>query len=159
MRIIFQKVDPMHRPYSVYLHKIGSNQENDILVFTEPDDQFFIDITRTKDDQWILISANSKDTSEVYLIDAHQPHKPIMSVQKREAKVRYYVDHAKGKFYSVTNRNGAHCFKLVTCDSHALLNGIQNNNPDRVKLWKDMIPHHDKVSILDVDIFTVPIFL
>lgn len=98
-----------------------------------------------------MISANSKDTSEIRIINSANPLSEQFLIQPRENGIKYYLDHADNQFYCVTNRDNAINFKLLVCNSTKLLSKSKQTN----FLWDELIPHSEEASILDVDIFKV----
>ena len=125
------------------------------MVYHEKDDAFFLDVTITKDHKWILISGNAKQTSEVRLLDAEKiaTSQPIV-VQPRSSGVRYFLDHAEDTFFCVTDRDGAHNFKLLTAKASEMLPALQNTSSSPIP-WREMVPHSETLSINDVDVFQV----
>ena len=140
----------------MFLHKIGTPEKDDVLIYKEDDDAFFLDVTKSKDDEWIVISSNAKDTSEVRILKtSHLTSKPLL-VQPRTNGVKFFLDHIEGKFYCVTNRDNAYNFKLIVANSSSLLPNLNENtvgNCDSV--WSMVVPDREDASILDVDIFRV----
>ena len=56
--------DEAMRPHQVWRHAIGTHQSADVLVFTEPDERFFVGIELSRSEQWIIIESASKTSSE-----------------------------------------------------------------------------------------------
>ncbi|CDH53354.1 oligopeptidase b [Lichtheimia corymbifera JMRC:FSU:9682] len=136
------------RPYRVYAHRIGTAQEDDVLVYEETDDTVFVDITSTKDMKYVTINSNSLSSSEIRVVDAThdyatstQPH--IQLVQPREKDIEYYVDHHKDTFYILTNADGATNFKLARMPDNMI--GREH--------WQDVITMAENEKIEDVDVF------
>ncbi|KAI7877433.1 hypothetical protein K492DRAFT_150602 [Lichtheimia hyalospora FSU 10163] len=136
------------RPYRVYAHRVGTAQEDDVLVYEEMDDTVFVDITSTKDMKYITINSNSLSSSEIRVIDTTHDYttstRPnIQLVQPREKDVEYYVDHHDDTFYILTNADGATNFKLARM-------------PDKMigkEHWQDVITMAENEKIEDVDVF------
>lgn len=136
------------RPYQVYAHIIGTEQSQDILVYEEPDDTVFVDITSTKDNKYVTINANSLSSSEVRVIDAKYDftegkHPNMQLIKSRELDLEYYVDHHSDRFYILTNADGATNFKVVQ---------VPDSAPDKTK-WIDLITMKPREKIEDVDLF------
>lgn len=72
-------------------------------VHTEPDPAFFLDIGKTKDWRYLLISANAKQTSEVRALDWRRPGAAVQLVSARREGVQYFVEHAHGHLYILSN--------------------------------------------------------
>lgn len=49
----------------VFRHRFGEGEDEDELLYEEGARDFFVSLTKTKDDSFIIISSNSKTTSEV----------------------------------------------------------------------------------------------
>ena len=101
------------RPHQVWRHAIGTNQSADVLVFTEPDERFFVGIELSRSEQWIIIESASKTSSESWLIDASEPVSKMQLVAQRQDDVEYTVDHWGDSFAIVTNLD-AHDFQVCT---------------------------------------------
>uniref|UniRef100_A0A7C9DVX1 Peptidase S9A N-terminal domain-containing protein n=1 Tax=Opuntia streptacantha TaxID=393608 RepID=A0A7C9DVX1_OPUST len=76
----------------------------DTVVFTEDDPRYCVDITCTKDGNFISINSNSRTSSEVYVIDATNPLGGPRRVHRRIHDVQYFLEHHHGFFYVLTNR-------------------------------------------------------
>ncbi|PHZ09537.1 uncharacterized protein RHIMIDRAFT_246132 [Rhizopus microsporus ATCC 52813] len=136
------------RPYQVYAHRIGTDQSEDILIFEEPNDTIFVDITSTKDGKYITINANSLSSSEVRVIDAQHDFSDnklpqVQLIRAREPGLEYYVDHHHDRFYVLTNADNAKNFKLVQ---------VFDNVKDK-SLWSNLITMQPTEKIEDVDLF------
>ena len=68
--LLYTRMDECHRPSTVFWHQPLSSQRSDTLFIEEQDDEFFLDVNRTKDDRFVTINSNSKETSEVKLVYA-----------------------------------------------------------------------------------------
>ncbi|OAQ29467.1 hypothetical protein K457DRAFT_75025, partial [Linnemannia elongata AG-77] len=132
----------------VWAHKVGTPQEDDILVFQEDDDSIFVDVGSTKDQKFVTINGNSLSSSEVRILDAsHDFSKgalPEMTViAPREEGVEYYVDHHDDHYYILTNANPKKNFRVMRAN---------RNNPNRDS-WVELMEAKDGEKIEDVDIF------
>lgn len=87
--------DALNRPYRVYQHKIGTHCSQDVLLFEELDDAYFVDLNKTKDGQIVTINVNTKITSEVYMISG----KTVQLIRKRKVGTTYFVEHNQGFLY------------------------------------------------------------
>ncbi|KAI8381259.1 prolyl oligopeptidase family-domain-containing protein [Radiomyces spectabilis] len=141
--------DLNHRDqWTVYAHRIGTSQEDDILVYEEMDDTAFVDITSTKDMKYVTINSNTLSSSEVRVIDASHDYTTatlpkIQLIEPRREGVEYYVDHHQSNFYILTNVHGATNFKLVrTHDTNMAMSH-----------WEDVIQMKPTEKIEDVDLF------
>ena len=75
--------DEAYRPYQVWRHRVGTPVADDVLVLTEPDEQYDLDVRATRSGDLVVIDAANRDTSEVWLVDAHRPAEPAARVSNR----------------------------------------------------------------------------
>ena len=71
--VFYVRVDEAMRPYQLWRHRVGTDPAADVLVYEEPDDHFYLGVGRTKDDRFVLMSLDSKVTSEVRALPADDP--------------------------------------------------------------------------------------
>lgn len=105
--------DELFRPHQVWRHAVGTSPEDDVLVLQEDDARFELTVRATRDLQWIMIEARSRDTAEWHLIPAGAPGAAPTVVAPRRKGVDYRVDHAEGQLVIVTD-DGAPEFRVVT---------------------------------------------
>uniref|UniRef100_A0A6M2EZC5 Prolyl endopeptidase n=1 Tax=Populus davidiana TaxID=266767 RepID=A0A6M2EZC5_9ROSI len=142
--------DENQRPYRVLFTKLGSDEIDDVPVFTESNSSFCVDITSTKDGKFITVNSNSRTSSEVYVIDATNPLDGLQRVRERVSGVRYFLEHHYGVFYILTNaplsesedRSDGNYY-LAQCQ----VADIQSSD------WQNIILPSEDMSFQDMDIF------
>lgn len=90
-------------------YRIGGIQARDVTVLDEADPRFFLDVKLSKDRQYVIITSASKDSTEVWVLDATSPLTRPHRVAERQAKVEYFVNHANDRFYMVSNWESSAC--------------------------------------------------
>jgi oligopeptidase B len=85
--------DELNRPHQVWRHALGTAASADVLVYTETDARYELTLTGTRSGELILITAASRDTTEVWLISAAEPLAAPRLVEPRRRGVEYRVDH------------------------------------------------------------------
>lgn len=120
--------DEQMRPHQVWRHRIGTQQADDVLVIEEPDERFFVDVDLCRSGEWIIITMDSKESSEVWLIPAADPAAAARCVRPREDKHEYAVDHWGDRFVVLTN-DSAEDFRLMTAPV---------GDPGT---WTELVPH------------------
>ncbi len=134
--------DEAWRPYKLYRHLLGDEVENDVLVYHEPDDAFYLSIDKSKSMQYLFINLGSMTTTEVHYLNADDPIGKFKLVHPRQQEMEYYLHHHDDKFYIVTNDNAKN-FKLMQAPI---------SNPSK-RNWKEVIPHRDKVKLDQIEVF------
>ncbi len=104
--------DGLNRPWQVWRHAVGSAADSDVLVYQESDARFELTLAASRSGELIIITAASRDTTEVWLIPASRPLSAPVVVEPRRRGVEYRVDHA-----AVPGGGGD--LLIVTDDGHA----------------------------------------
>jgi len=146
--IFYTRPDDAMRPWQVWRHVLGTSPDDDTLVRQEDDDRFYASVRRTRTGRLVVLSFDSKVTTEVWLVDADAPTAAARVVEPRLQGVEYDVEHhvsptTGDRLYVLTNDGGAHNFKLVVAPTAS---------PGR-KSWQEVIPHRPDVRLEDVDAF------
>ena len=68
--VLYVRPDEAVRPWQVWRHTLGSPASDDVLVFQEDDDRFFVSVSRARTGRYLVVTSASKITSEVWLVDA-----------------------------------------------------------------------------------------
>ncbi len=137
----YTTVDEAWRPYRVHRHIIGTPAEQDVLVYEEPDERFWVGIGLTRSERYLVLGASSKITSEVRVLDAEYPTGEFAVVRPRHTGVEYSIDHAGDRFLILHNE-GAENFELAEAPI---------DDPSK---WTPLIRHRDDTRLLDVDAFS-----
>ena len=137
----YVRQDEQSRPFEVWRHRLGTAIDDDVLVYREDDERFYVGIGRDKDDSFIYIGASSKISDELRVIPADQPTAEPRLILERRQGVEFSVAHHGDRFVILTN-DGAENFRVVTAP---------DSNPDRSN-WEDLIPGADDVTIGDIDV-------
>jgi len=135
--LYYVEQDENHRPFRVRLHRMGTAQSDDLIVYEEKDAGFFVGVGKTLSGKYILVDAHDHQTSEVRLIDAKKGGEPVLVAPRKEGR-EYSIEERHGTLFIVTNESGAKDFKIV-CTS-AATPGVEN--------WQDLIPHRPGTLIL-----------
>ncbi|KAL7561597.1 hypothetical protein ACA910_004187 [Epithemia clementina (nom. ined.)] len=128
--LFYTKLDDASRPYQVYRRSvgIGKEQTQDELIFEENDEMFFVDISKTLDERYIIIDSASTETSEVHYIDLQNEdkEKPVVleCICKRQYKVLYRAEHRHGCWWIQSNIGNLTNFALFTAP---VANACQDN--------------------------------
>ncbi len=96
--------DELHRPYQVWRRRLGTPAGADTLVFEEPDQRFELTLSGSRSGQLAIITAASRDTTEVRVIALDRPLDDPVLIEPRHRGIEYRVDHAReGSLYVVTD--------------------------------------------------------
>ncbi len=136
----YVRPDAAMRPFEVWRHELGTDTDRDVLVFREDDERFYVSVGLGRDRRYLYVSAGSKVTDEVWFLDAGDPTGTFRVVEPRAQGVEYAVAHHDGRFFVLTNADGAVNFELRVTGVDA---------PGRAH-WQTVIPHRDDVKLSGV---------
>jgi oligopeptidase B len=125
--------DEQGRPSKVYRRPARGGVSDDVLVYQEADEGFFLGVGVTQSRAYLVIAAGNQETSEAHLIPAGDPTAAPTVFAARESGVRYEIEHWDDRFVVRTNADGAVDFKLVFAEE---------DSTARVD-WRDWIPAKD----------------
>jgi oligopeptidase B len=142
MTIFYTVLDETKRPYKLYRHVVGTDPGEDVFIYHEKDDAFWMKVSKTRDKKYILMGTGSHTSTEIHFLEANEPTHHFNLIHPRQSDIEYYVEHRGDTFYIMTNDN-ARNFKIVAAPAQS---------PSR-EHWKDVIPHRDSVKIESFDVF------
>lgn len=122
-------------------HTLGSTAADEV-VYQEKDNTNYIGVSKSKSDQYIVISSSATLSSEYRILDANTPGGAFAVFQPRMKDVLYSIDHWNDKFLIVTNKEAKN-FKLM--ETPVGKTAVEN--------WKDVIPHRTDVLVEGVEVF------
>ena len=123
--------------HKVYYHKLGTPQEEDVLIFGGTPDQKhrYIGAGVTEDDRYLVISASSTTSgNKLFIQDLETPGSAILPILDHEDSDSYVIENVGTKLYIVTNL-GTPNRKIVTVDA-------SDPAPEN---WVDFIPETEHV--------------
>jgi oligopeptidase B len=132
--------DDNQRPKRIRHHIVGTDPDDDLLVYEETDDSFFLDVDKTQSGEYILISAHKGTSSEYRYLhaDAEPGAQPVLIAPRLDDQL-YFVEHAGDYFYIRTNAGDAVDFKIVRTPV---------SDPGRGN-WTEWLPHATGTYISD----------
>ena len=82
-------------PCAVRRHKVGTLVSDDVEVFREHDERFWLGVGLSFDERNIVIGTGSKTTTEVLMLPAETPEGEFRAFIPREPDVEYDVSFAR----------------------------------------------------------------
>lgn len=131
------------RSDKIFKHKLGTSQEEDVLVYFEKDETFNVEIAKSKSNKYLAIESGSTLTTEYQILDASTPDEKFNLFQKRVRGLEYSINHYGDSFYILTNKDKAENFKLMKTPETA----TSKEN------WVEVIPHREDVLLEDIELF------
>ncbi len=119
--------DENGRSDKIYRRPARGGATDDVLVYDEPDEGFFLSVSVTQSRAFIVIGAGNHETSEASIIPAADPTARPLVVAPRQDGVQYGLEHWGDRFVIRTNADGAIDFKIMEAPE---------NDPSRGN-WRD----------------------
>ena len=142
--IFYLTVDDAWRPDTVWRHRLGTAKPDDVLVFHEPDERFWVGIGSTRSEKYLMIWVGSKVTTEGWMLESDDPEGDFRVILPRREGVEYSVEHAvvagEDRFLILHNDNAIN-FELADAPV---------SDPSKLRT---LIPHRDDVRLEEVDAF------
>ncbi len=132
--------DDNQRPKRVKRHVLGTDAAADRVVYEEPDDSYFLGVSKSQSGEYIFIVSSKTTSSEVRFLpaDAGDGVEPVLIAPRREDEL-YEAEHHGDHFYIVTNADDAVDFKIVRTPV---------DDPGRAN-WEDWLPHRPGTYLVD----------
>jgi oligopeptidase B len=139
--VFYTRPDAAMRPFQLWRYQLGLPGSHQ-LVYEEPDERFHLGVQRTKDDAFVVVSCQSRLTTEARLIDARRPLEEPRLLERRRQGVEYSLGHLDGRFLILTN-DEAEDFRLVEAP---------DSDPSRAS-WRELVAHRPGVRLESVEEF------
>ncbi|MEN9988589.1 MAG: hypothetical protein RLZZ585_1628 [Bacteroidota bacterium] len=141
--IFYIKKDPETlREYQVFRHQLGTKESEDLLVFQEDDERFYVSISKTIDNAFILIACHSSTTSEISMVDANNPRQNAQVFLPRIAGHIYELSHHEKGFYLLSNDQAPNKKVLFTA-----------RIPQELSECQEIVAHDPQILLEDISVF------
>ncbi|MBX3724590.1 MAG: S9 family peptidase [Xanthomonadales bacterium] len=124
-------------------HVLGTPAAQDVTVYEEADDSFYLGVDRSGDERYVVVHSGSTVTDEVRFLDAGTPAGEFEVLAPRERGIEYSADHIDGRWIIRTNWLAPN-FRLMAVDDAAT--GSRD-------AWQELLPHRDDVYLEEFELF------
>ena len=90
--LYYTRLDEAWRPHEIWRHELGTDPAGDVRLLEESDERFWLGISSSRDDRWLIAGAGSKTTSQMWLLDLSSADHQLRSVAPRREGVEYSVE-------------------------------------------------------------------
>ena len=140
--LYYSTMDEILRPCRLYRHRLGTTQETDRLLLEEPDERYYLGLSQSRSREYVLVDLESKETTEVHVLETRRPDAEPRVVWPRKQGVEYDVAHRGDWFFILTNQE-AENFRLVKVSI----------DRTAAELAREVIPHRPDVTLEGMDVF------
>lgn len=141
--VFYIRKDESLRAFQVWRHLLGTDPDDDVLIFDEEDETFDVNVFKTKSLEYIFIASSSTISDEMRFIPSDNVHADWKIIQPRTEDLEYSVEHYKDELYIITNADEATNFKIVK---------TKVAQPE-MEHWEEVIPHRPETLLEGFEIF------
>ena len=123
------------------LHRWTLSAGRHELLYEDKDELYNLQVDKTRDGKYVICHTESKLSSEALVLATAEASPALRPLLGRTENVKYYVEHHDGRFFYVTNREGAKNYKVLSAPVSA---------PTRTE---DVIAHHAGIKVDSLDMF------
>jgi len=127
----------------VYRHKLGTSQDDDVLVYEEDDHSFFMSLDKSRDDTQIYICLHATESTHYLVLSADEPEGEFVDLFPYQEQHEYHADKMGEHFYIVSNYQAKN-FRLMK---------VAVNQVDDINNWQEVIPHRKNVLLEGIELF------
>ncbi|MBK8719221.1 MAG: S9 family peptidase [Nannocystaceae bacterium] len=140
--LFYLRQDDARRPCEVWRHALGTPPGDDVRVLHEPDERFHVELQRDRSGRFIVITCESRTSSEVHVVDAATPCNPPRRLIPRREGIELSVA-LHGERVFILHNDGAPEFEL----SWAPLDATDPHH------WRPLLPHREDTHLERVEAF------
>lgn len=140
--LYYLTMDEAERPCKVWRHRLGTDPSQDVLVFYDADEAYFLFIHKSRDGKYIFTNHHATRATEMRFVSTDEPDGVLRVLSPRKEGIEYFAAHHEGYFYIVTN-DQAENFRLVKA---------RVDTPE-IEHWEEVIAHCADVLVDYVDTF------
>ncbi|XWS54382.1 hypothetical protein CRYUN_Cryun10bG0085400 [Craigia yunnanensis] len=140
--LVYITMDGILRPDKVWLHKLGSDQSNDLCLYHEKDDMFSLNLRASESENFLFIASESKITRFVFYLEVSKPEDGLRVLTPRINGIDTSVSHRGNHFFIQRRSDEFFNSELLACP-------LDNTSATTV-----LIPHRASVKIQDIQLFS-----
>ncbi|KAF8021782.1 hypothetical protein BT93_G2039 [Corymbia citriodora subsp. variegata] len=140
-KLVYITMDEILRPDKVWLHRLGTEQSDDICLYHEKDDMFSLDLEVSESKKFLFVASESKNTTFIFYLDVSKPGDGLQVLTPRTYGEETRVSHRGNHFFIRRRTDLFYNSELLACP----LDDVPNTTV--------LIPHRESVKIMDIQLF------
>ncbi|XP_010067041.2 LOW QUALITY PROTEIN: protease 2 [Eucalyptus grandis] len=139
--LVYITMDEILRPDKVWLHRLGTEQSDDICLYHEKDDIFSLDLEVSESKKFLFVASESKNTTSTFYFNVSKPEDGLQVLTPRIYGEETRVSHRGNNFFLRRRSDLFYNSELLACP----LDDVSNTTV--------LIPHRESVKITDMQLF------
>ena len=124
-------------------HRLSTDPANDPVVYEEPDDTFYMSLSRSGDERYIVLHLSSTVADEIRFLPVTQPDDDFGVLFERQRDHEYDADHIEDRWIVRTNWQA---------ENFRIMEATDGQTQDRGQ-WQELVAHDDDIYIAEFDAF------
>ncbi|WOL18932.1 hypothetical protein Cni_G27729 [Canna indica] len=139
--LVYITMDEILRPDKVWLHKLETDQSNDLCLYHEKDDMFFLGLQASESKQYLFIASGSKTTQFLFYLNSLKLESGLTVLTPRIYGIDTSASHRGNHFFIKRRSDEFYNSELLVCPV------------DNVDETTVVLPHRESVKLQDFQIF------
>ncbi|KAL3731826.1 hypothetical protein ACJRO7_028655 [Eucalyptus globulus] len=139
--LVYITRDEIHRPDKVWLHRLGTEQSDDLCLYHEKDDIFSLRLKVSDSKKFLFVASTSKNTTSTFYLDISKPEDGLQVLTPRIYGEETRVSHRGNHFFIRRRSDLFYNSELLACP----LDDVSNTTV--------LIPHRESVKITAMQLF------
>lgn len=133
--------DDLHRPFKVWRHKLDAEQSEDILLYHEMDEEFYLDLYAAESKEYLFVCSGSKTTQFVLYLSVDDTLQELKLLTPRITGTDTLVSHRGGHFFIQRRSEDLYNSELLVCPVES------------VSTTTVLLPHRPSIKLQTIQVF------
>ncbi|KAJ7284324.1 hypothetical protein O6H91_Y337700 [Diphasiastrum complanatum] len=138
--LVYVTQDDTRRPYKAWRHELHTEQSQDVCLYHEEDEEYFLDIISSESEEYLFVLSGSKMTSFILYMKKNSPAKELRYLTQRIKGIDTIATHRGGHFFIKQRSEDAFNSELLICPI------------EDVSKTSILIPHRESVKLDQVEV-------
>lgn len=139
--LVYITQDDLHRPFKVWHHKLDAQQSEDILLYHEADEEFYLGLSKSESQEYLFVSSASKTTQFVLYLKVDDTSQEFKPLTPHVRGTDFTVSHRGGHFFIQKRNDEVYNSELLVCPVESVSNATV------------VLPHRPSVKLQEIQAF------
>lgn len=139
--LVYITQDDLHRPFKVWHHKLDAQQSEDILLYHEADEEFYLGLSKSESQEYLFVSSASKITQFVLYLKVDDTSQEFKPLTPHVTGTDFTVSHRGGHFFIQKRNDEVYNSELLVCPVESVSNAAV------------ILPHRPRVKLQEIQAF------
>ena len=151
--LFFVTTDAAKRSHRLWRQRVDPAGSRPVLVFEERDPLFNLQLSRTGDGRFLVLSSVAKDRNELRMLPSDQPQARWQRLLPRRPGLEMQVEHQAGQLYVLSTDRGPQS-RLLRLPVQAMPRSLRD-----LARAEELVPHRDDTMLEGMSLFSTHLAL